>query len=193
MVQPKSVALAAVVGISLIMPGIAAAQSQPGSGVYIGGSIGQMDAGGDCDPGFSCDFKDTAWKIFGGYKFSPYLAVEGTYGDWGEISISGSAAGVPIRVTGDIWSLGVAAVGMLPLGGGGFSLFGKLGLLYTESKASTTAPGFAFADQSRDETELHFGFGALFNITPNLGLRGEWERLEDSEVDIISIGLQFRF
>ena len=190
MVQARSVAIAALV----LFPAVAAAQAQPGSGAYIGASIGQMDAGnGDCDPGFSCDSKDTAWKIFGGYKFSPYIAVEGTYGDWGEISQSGSVFGIPISATGEIWSVGVAAVGMLPLGGDRFSLFGKVGLLYTEQKVTVTATGFFTQTEKRDETELHFGFGALFNITPNFSLRGEWERLEDSEVDIISIGAQFRF
>jgi hypothetical protein len=35
--------------------------------------------------------------------------------------------------------------------------------------------------------------GAMFNITTNLGLRAEWERLHDSEVDIMSIGIQYKF
>lgn len=189
----QSVALAAVVAISLIMPGVAAAQAQPGSGGYIGGSIGQMEAEGDCEPGFSCDFKDTAWKIFGGYRFSRYLAVEATYGDWGDISVSTSVAGTPINVTGDIQSFGVAAVGMLPIGGDHLSLFGKAGIAYTKRELRATAPGFSFPNEKDNETELHFGFGALFNLTPNFSLRGEWERLDDSEVNILSIGLQFRF
>jgi hypothetical protein len=33
----------------------------------------------------------------------------------------------------------------------------------------------------------------MFNFTRNLGLRAEWERLQDSDVDIMSIGIQFGF
>jgi opacity protein-like surface antigen len=38
-----------------------------------------------------------------------------------------------------------------------------------------------------------FGVGAAFNFTRNFAIRAEWERLNDSEIDILSIGLQYRF
>lgn len=194
MVRRNSAAIAAMIGAATITaPAIGMAQGQQDRGFYIGGSIGQMDAGGDCPSGRSCDFKDTAWKVFGGYKFNRHLAVEGTYGDWGEITESTTVSGVPVTVTGEIWSAGVAALGMLPLGGDRFSLFGKAGLLYTEQKVTGTAPGIITITETRDGTELHWGFGAMFNITGSLGLRAEWERLHDSEVDIMSIGIQYKF
>ena len=33
----------------------------------------------------------------------------------------------------------------------------------------------------------------MFNFTRQLALRAEWERAMDSEVDLLSLGLQFRF
>lgn len=194
MFKRNSVAIAAVMGaVGSAVPSLATAQAQQERGFYIGGSLGQAEADGDCQSGSSCDFKDTAWKVFGGYKFSRYLAVEGTYGDWGEISERRTVSGVPVTATGEIWSAGVAALGMLPLGGDRFSLFGKAGILYTEQEVTGSAPGIVTITESRDGTEFHWGFGAMFNFTPNFGLRAEWERLHDSEVDIISLGIQYRF
>ena len=42
------------------------------AGFYIGASIGQSKAKDFCDDsgGFSCDDKDTTWKILAGYQFS---------------------------------------------------------------------------------------------------------------------------
>jgi OOP family OmpA-OmpF porin len=188
----KTAAAGLLAAVSLLAPCIVAAQAQPGNGYYFGGSIGQMDVGGDCVPGFACDtHKDTSWKIFAGYTFNRNFALELTYGDWGEISVSTSALGIPFNVTGEIWSFGAAVLGMLPLGGERFALLGKLGVVYTEQKFTSSLPGVPGG--AEDGNELHFGFGALFHITPALAVRGEWERLEDSEVDIMSVGIQYRF
>lgn len=193
MVAARNTLIALITAAGVAAPGIAAAQMQPESGFYIGGSIGQMEADGDCRAGFSCDFKDSAWKLFGGYKLNRYFAVEGTYGDWGEIAIGTTVLGIPVSATGEIWSAGVAALGMLPLGGDRFALFGKAGIVYTEQTSIGSAPGVPTQTEKETGSELHWGVGAMFNFTRNLGLRAEWERLQDSEVDILSVGIQFRF
>ena len=38
-----------------------------------------------------------------------------------------------------------------------------------------------------------YGIGATWNFNRNFGVRAEWERLNDSDIDILSIGLQYRF
>lgn len=163
---------------------VAAAQD---AGYYIGGAIGQMEADGDCPAGATCDQKDSGWKIFGGYKFNRNFAVEGSYGDFGEVTLSGGG----VTAKGELTSWGIAAVGMLPIGEQ-FSLFGKVGLNLTKQKITATGPGGSALEQD-DGSELNFGFGALFHAMPQLGVRLEWERLEKSEVDMISIGVQYRF
>lgn len=191
MVQAKNTLVALIAAAVLAAPNFATAQMQPQSGFYIGGSIGQMEADGDCRAGFTCDLKDSAWKLFGGYQLNRHFAVEATYGDWGDITIG--VSGIPVSATGEIWSAGVAALGILPLGGDRFGLFGKVGILYTEQEATGSAPGVPTQTETETGSELHYGFGALFNFTRNLGVRAEWERLQDSDVDILSIGIQFRF
>ncbi|HWA37938.1 MAG TPA: outer membrane beta-barrel protein [Burkholderiales bacterium] len=183
----KTKIVGAVCAAALALPAATFAQSTEETGVYIGGSIGQMEAEGTCPAGFTCDLKDTAWKLFGGYRVNRHLAVEGSYFNLGEIRLSGG--GVSATGEGDSWSL--AAVGILPVGSS-FSLFGKAGVAKTEVEARATGPGGTVVGNG-DQTELHFGAGAMFSISRNLSLRGEWERFEDSEVDMISIGLQYRF
>jgi OOP family OmpA-OmpF porin len=164
-----------------------AALAQSNLGFYAGGSLGQMEADGSCPAFVSCDRKDSSWKVFAGYRFHPNFAAEAFYADWGEISVSAG----PVTGTGEISSFGISGLAILPLANQ-FSLFGKLGFANTDQEFSASAPGL-FASDSEDGTEMVLGFGAMFSFTSNLSLRAEWETLDDSEVDIISIGLQYRF
>jgi len=157
-------------------------------GFYLGGALGQATFKGFCvdDPSvLTCDEKDTAWKVFGGYRFNRYVAIEGTYVDFG--TVSGTLTGarvVPLSQTG----MGIAAVGSFELTPQ-FSVFGKAGFLMTEQETPASASG----NTSRDTTEFHYGLGARFSFTPNWGLRAEWERTEKTEVELLSIGVEYRF
>jgi OOP family OmpA-OmpF porin len=163
------------------------AQRGEGSGFYIGGSMTQMKADGDCPPGFTCDFKDTGFKVFGGVRLNRNFAIEGFYGNWGEVQVDTGAASAKVEAS----TFGVAALGIVPLGER-FELFGKVGIGSTEQKATASAGG-ASATAAESGSDVLYGLGAGFNITRNFGLRAEWERLKDSEVDIFSAGLQYRF
>jgi len=85
-------------------------------------------------------------------------------------------------------SYGLAVVGTLPLGER-FELFGKAGFLQTEQEQrvapSTTA--------DRSESELHYGLGARFLFTRNWAARAEWENTEKLKVEMLSIGVEYRF
>jgi hypothetical protein len=65
--------------------------------------------------------------------------------------------------------------------------------MFGERETRASAPSIPAAVESDEGSEVHFGFGATVNITRNLGLRAEWERLEDSEIDMLSIGVQYKF
>src|SRR5512138_1876470 len=67
----KRTIAALIAAAGLAMAQGALAQGKGGGqdiGWYVGGSIGQSEAAGTCPAGFTCDFKDTDWKIFGGYR-----------------------------------------------------------------------------------------------------------------------------
>ena len=45
----------------------------------------------------------------------------------------------------------------------------------------------------RNETEFHYGVGARYLFAPNWAARAEWERTDQLKVELLSIGLEFRF
>ena len=180
-----AVAIALIAGGGL---GATGARSQE-SGFYLGGSLGQARFTEWCvdDPSvLSCDDKDSAWKIFGGYRFNRYFAVEGTYVDWGTASGTVAAPGGPRSVSAEQTSMGVAAVGSFPFTPE-FSVFGKAGFLLTEQETP------ASSTTQRDETELHYGLGLSFAFVPGWAARAEWERTDKLKVEMLSIGVEYRF
>jgi len=196
----KTKARLAILGLATAMAFTGPAFAQDAS-FYLGGSIGQAEAEGVCDDlqtivtGIgtvsSCDEKDSAWKLFGGYQFNRHFAIEASYFDYGSVSASGQTFGVPFRITGDATAFGLAAVGILPVANH-FSLFGKLGLLRTEVDVTASGVGGAFTE-SDSETGLHVGIGLMFNLGRNFSIRAEWERNDEAEIDMMSLGVQFRF
>jgi OOP family OmpA-OmpF porin len=178
-------------------------------GLYLGGSFGSSTFndfdGSDVDAelaslGFtsssSTDDSDTGWKLFAGYKFMPYLAVEGSYTDLGKASassvitapVSGSAN---VEAEASTWA--ISALGIWPVAPR-FELYGRLGFHFWDADVSGSGTAGSVSE-SDDGTDLLYGVGANFDITPQLGVRGEWERyeLDDSDVDLWSIGLSWGF
>ena len=115
---------------------------------------------------------DTAFKLYAGYKFHPNVAVEG---GWAQLF---DKSGV------EVTSLEVVAVGILPLAHQ-FSLLGKLG--FASVDVDTPLGGDT-------KTELTYGIGAQFDVTPMIGLRAGWQRYDtDQEIDLLSVGVVVRF
>ena len=169
--------------------------------LYLGGSFGQAEANDFCRDvneiftGFGitptgCDEKDSAFKLFGGFQVNPNFAIEASYFDYGSFKADGDFGG-PFRLRADATAFGIAALVSFPLADR-FSVFGKAGLLFSDTDLLVTGGGSAFAE-SDSETGLHIGIGALFNATDKVGIRAEWERNDELEVDMISVGVQVRF
>lgn len=173
-----------MIALALAAPAGVAAQE---SGAYLGGAIGQARFTEWCDPGTSaCDDKDSGWKLFGGYRFNRYFALEGSYINWGEVTASVGA----VNVAAEQRSFGLAALGSLQLGPR-FSVFGRLGLLSTEQETRRINPNPTTVQ--RDETELHYGVGVSYGLAQNWAMRGEWENTEKLKVRMLSIGVEYRF
>src|SRR5258706_4187699 len=84
----SAIAVFAVTATAFALP--AAAQMNT-SAFYVGGSVGQSKFKNSCTglpAGFSCDEKDTAWRILGGYQFTPNIAAEVGYHNFGETKAS---------------------------------------------------------------------------------------------------------
>ena len=160
-----------------------------GSGAYVN-SIG-------------VDERDLGYKIFGGYQFNRYIAVEGGYFDLGRFGFnattvpSGSLSG-EIKVRG----INLDLVGTLPLGEK-LSVFGRVGANYAEASdrfSGTGAVTVLNPNPNKRDTNLKVGLGVQYALTDALGLRGEVERyrIDDAvgnkgDVDLVSVGLVYRF
>src|SRR3954468_20633031 len=135
----KTKALIAVAVLGAAAFSLPASAQMSMSSAYIGGGIGQSKfadgcAGGSSFPGVSCDDKDTAFKIFGGYQFYKNIAAEVGSTDLGKAQDSGG--GVTAEEKATAWEL--SAVGSFPVWQH-LSILGRLGLYYGEGKVD--APG----------------------------------------------------
>lgn len=163
----RKVSVASALVLSGLLAGKALAQS------FVGGSLGQS---------------------FTGYMFNQHFGVESAYVNLGEVIYSGEFSGD--LVTGgkvEVTGFDIAALGSYPATDE-FSLFGKIGLFIWEWRATDTTAGAPFSTKD-DGTDISFGLGLGHNFTRNLGVRAEWERfkLDDTDADLLSIGIVWRF
>ena len=215
----KAIALSGLVAATAGISPLAFAQD---TGWYIGGAVGQSEAdinrgelaadltaAGLTNTGFTADEKDTGWKLFGGYKFNKYFAVEGAYVDLGKFSASTTVTavgGVPIAPLGVRASvetkdgLYISAVGIWPVTDK-FSVFGKLGVYSIKTTLNVSVAGISLNQSDRNE-DVTFGVGVGYDFTKNFGVRGEWERFNkvgnkdkttEGDVDLLSVGLVYKF
>jgi OOP family OmpA-OmpF porin len=146
------------------------------SGFYIGGGLGQAEPD-DADD-------DTLWKVYGGWQLNKWLAAELAYMDFGESDLDNGGKA-------DTWGISAMAVGSIPVPIGALdrlSILGKIGTIYFDQDVSN-APGRG----DDDGFELAWGFGAQYTFSERLGLRAEWERFEDVDIDAWSISLNYKF
>lgn len=202
-------------GLAIAGPGLA---QQKDAGWYIGGGLGRTnvnidEAGlnaaattaGAASAVTSSDENDTGWKLFGGYQFNKHLALELTYANLGRFNTTTTITGPAGTVSGKAklennWSGDL--IGILPVGQG-FSLFGRVGLLYSETKisaAATVPPVTVGLDTKDNDWNYKLGLGVGYEFTNNVGIRGEWERYRVSDgsggkgdADLWSVSLRYKF
>ncbi|HEY0964111.1 MAG TPA: outer membrane beta-barrel protein [Pseudomonadales bacterium] len=198
---------------------LATCASAPGwaqdAGWYAGASVGQTETDfRDAElvsalrgPGYSTtalnlDNEDTGWKVLGGYSFNKWLALEGSYADLGDFSAL-ATLNPPGQLSGEASVKGVAIdlVGTLPLTSR-FSALARVGLgnMRVEQDFSNPALGAYFASESNRDFHEKYGLGLEYRVTDAFSLRTEYERfkiddnrLTDNHVDMLSLGVVFRF
>jgi OOP family OmpA-OmpF porin len=181
------------------------------SGFYLGAGGGGAKYGGFNElcrdltgalPGTSvdvnCDSDETVfgWKLFGGWRFTPYLAFEGGYADFGDAKGDTVIFGQDVNGEISADSLFAELIGSVPIGKGGL-LLGKLGVANVDVELKTdifAVPlGTSTSSFSTDSTDAVYGLGAEFGFTRSLLGRLEWERFDfEDGVDLFSASLIFR-
>ncbi|HEY4999447.1 MAG TPA: outer membrane beta-barrel protein [Usitatibacter sp.] len=167
------------------------------------------------------DSTDSAWKVFGGFRVNDMLAIEASYVDLGQSTLTthtvtpGLAAGA-VRLDRKISGFGVDAVLSAPVAPR-FTVFGRVGAFRSRLEADASLTGaIEFTDGSGersrsvtlDETVAHFGAGAEWRLRPDMALRLEWERCRnvgkafaiggtgttgEADTDLVSLGVVMRF
>ena len=110
-------------------------------------------------------------KIYGGYQLTPNWGIEAQYADLGNRDFAiRNLAGVQLA-SGSLKAtqFSIAGTGTLPLANN-FSLFGKLGISSNHGKLAAVG----VSDRGSKTSPL-IGVGAVYNFTPKLAMRLEYE------------------
>lgn len=179
MTRTSHVLAAAVVGL-------AAAGAFAQDGLYVGGSLGGSHWKGGPSDGFaSDDHADGGGKVFGGFSFTPNIAVEAGYADLGKFH------GTNGNLSADGYFLD--GVGTVPIGQG-LSALGRVGVF--DGKLHAGGP---LASDSDRGTGAKVGLGLQYDLNRQLAVRTEWERYRfdalsfKGNTDLYSVGLNYRF
>ena len=183
--------------LSIILVAAAVPASAIENGFYLGGSIGgsslEVQDVAEEFGAFRFSDGDTAFKLFGGFRFLNFLAVEAGYVDLGDptdviASIEGDEFEVQIGLKG--WD--AFAVGLLPLGP--VDLFAKIGVVSWDADIVAVLDDVIDSD-SESGTDAAYGIGVALRLGEvALRVEGEQFKIADAEdVYMFSVGATFTF
>jgi OmpA-OmpF porin, OOP family len=166
------------------------------------------------------DAKDSAYRIFGGYKLAPFFAVEAHYSDLGKYSLGTTAVVSSTNQPGSINSnfkskgYGVDAVFIAPIIDN-FSIFGKVGVFRSKTEGTFTSSGAISVapvpvggtptfgiSRSADKSSAVYGVGVQYDFNKQISARADLTRYDklgnDStggklRVDALMAGVLFNF
>ena len=164
-------------------------------------------------PSSSVKNTDTAYRISGGYRFSPIFSLEAHYTDLGKYSSESRATLVPNAGAGTLSAkyktsgFGIDALVSAPLGTG-FSIYGRVGVMRAKTEANFTSSGSIFVsptsrlNATANTTAYSYGIGAQYDINKQIGIRVEGQRYDKLgnndtggklKLDVYTIGAVFSF
>jgi OOP family OmpA-OmpF porin len=145
------------------------------------------------------DDKSFGFKLLGGYKINKNFAVEGGYFNLGKFGYTANTTAGSQTGSAKQQGLNLDGVGILPLTQK-LSALGRVGLTYTQAKATYSGVGVSDPSPSKSEASYKLGLGVQYDLTDSLGLRGEVERHRindaignDGSAHMFSVGLVYYF
>jgi opacity protein-like surface antigen len=176
-VKHPFLALALAAPLAVLASSAAIADEQ--SGFYVGVGLGQfnvevenLDDAGDTVDNFDGD-SDT-WKVFAGWRFMPFLALEVDYVDLGgpDDEVEGN------RVEADIAGIAPYIVGTIPIGI--FEIFAKVGYYFYDFEIKSEDIEDVLDESDED---LAYGGGVGITFVEHVNVRLEYEIIDVSNVD----------
>lgn len=160
---------------------------------YVGGAVGSVKADIDCAGTLSCDNTSTGFKLIGGYKFTPNIAGELSYFDFGKAKASVNLPPLAnLELTAKAFGLGVAFSGNF---GDAFYGVARVGIASVKAEATVVGVG----SDSSTKTQPYFGLGLGYRLTKTLSvdLAADFSKAEyageKANVRLVSLGLTYAF
>jgi hypothetical protein len=181
------VAGAALLGCSTVVT----AQEENDSGPYVGAAYGEFDTTIEDVEGLEdtledLDADDSAYKVFFGWRFNPYIAAEIDYIDLGNPRGNFDASGTSGDYEMELAGFGGYAIGSLPLGI--FELSAKVGYYFHDLEIQVDldniGPGGEDVFDSDDSGEAFvYGIGAGVTLFDHLNAKIEYELMDIDNLD----------
>jgi OOP family OmpA-OmpF porin len=151
-------------------------------GFYLGGGIGDFSSSIDevsnfdelNDAGIDFTDGDNAMKLFAGWNFNRFFAVQGDYVDFGDQS---GAVSPSVGGTSNVKGFAPSIVGTLPIGP--VELFGRVGVMFYNLDVNLN--GGQVIDDSANDMVWSAGVG--IDIADRLNLRLEYESIDIPQFD----------
>jgi len=169
-IMKKTILACVVISTGFLSSAVQAESYDPetdAAGIYVGGDYGYLRVDGDEE--FDDD-KD-AYQIFAGYAVNKYVAVEGSYVDFGTYGNDLASAET------DGYTLGLKLG--LPVTNS-IDVYVRGGQLWYETDYSVLG-----IDESEDDTGLFAGVGASYHIDKNWAVKVDYT-LYDNDLDVDS-------
>jgi hypothetical protein len=176
-----------VTGLLLsLAAGTAMADVDNPRGFYAGAGVGQFNVDIDNaqelgDTVDDLDADDAAFRIFAGYRLTPYLSFEAAYVDFGspsdEFEASGSRGDYRLELAG----FSPAVVGTIPLGP--VELFGKLGWYFYDADVRVSLDGGEVIRSDSSGDDFMYGGGIGLTFFERLNTRLEYEVIDIEDTD----------
>jgi opacity protein-like surface antigen len=185
-----STALAVLIGLG--GAGAASAQEEDNvSGPYVGAGYGEFDVKIDDLEGVDdvledLDTDDSAFRVFFGWRFNPYISLEADYIDLGNprgnFDASGSSGDYEVELAGFAGYL----IGTLPIGI--FELSAKVGYYFHDVDLTVDLEGIGSGDgdvlESSDNGEaVVYGIGAGVTFIEHINVNLEYELMDIDDFD----------
>jgi OmpA-OmpF porin, OOP family len=162
-------------------------------------SFGGSKVAIDCEGAEKCDESGTSFKLLGGYKFSPNVALEGGYMSFGKAKFADA---------GDTGSVSVGGFGI----GGAFHqelspnwmFVARAGLGFMTTKLAANVAGVGSGSTSDNNVAVYGGLGLGYKINKQMSIDASWDfskgkynkdgfDLGSANVNAYSIGMTFAF
>jgi OOP family OmpA-OmpF porin len=167
----------------------AAASAQTYGVISVGAAKQDIDCGGAA----VCDESGTAFKLLGGYKFLPNLALEGGYMSFGKAKASDPGLAADFTVNG----FGIGAAFHQDFATN-WNFVARLGLAQMKTKVKAT-DGVSSASDSDTKAQLYGGLGVGYKLNKQTSIDAAWDFSQAKitgfkyDVNAFSVGLTFGF